>query len=250
MPLIKKRYYIMNGFVQFFVNLRDGRWGFGQIIEYFKSLNATVEANAHIAGILEKAYGFLESIAGFVPYVFLAVYLIECFFGKKLLGVHKFIACFIIGYGCGVTFLAPLLDKVVTIPAWVTGIVIAIVAAVFCKIIHVLALIVASGYGVYILAYSGTALTFVTQFTAGSWIISAIAGVVAVVLVLSFRKFAEIVGTAFAGAYFTVSAICDLTGFLTWSWVSETSGLIIFWIATGLIALLGFIVQWSTRRRY
>ena len=240
----------MNGLIQFFVNLRDGRWGFGQIIDFFKGLNASVEANAHIAGIMEKAYGVLESIATFAPFVFLAVYLIESFFGKKLLGLHKFIACFIIGYGCGVQFVSPLLDKVVSVPTWATGLVVAIVAAVFCKIIYVLALMAVSGYGVYILAYSGTTLTFATQFTAGNWVVCAVAGAVAIVLVLALRKIVEIVGTAFLGSYLAVSAICDITGFYNMSWITERSALIICWIATGLIALLGFIVQWSTRRRY
>lgn len=240
----------MNGFVQFFSNLRDARWGFGQIIEYFRGLNGAVKANEHIAGLLEKFYGALEVLGGFLPYVILAVYLIGCFFGKKVLNTCKFISCFIIGYGCGVAFVSPLLDKVVSIPSWISGLVIAIVAAVFFKIIYVLALIAVSGYGVYLLAYSGTALSFVTQFSQGSWIISAIAAVVAVVLVLSLRKFVEMIGTAFAGSYLAVASIGALTGFTNWEWVGPTAGLIVFWIATGLIALLGFIVQWSTRKRY
>ncbi len=240
----------MNGFVQFFTNLRDGRWSFGQIIDYFKELNATVEANAHVAGILDKAYGFIASFAGIFPYILLGIFLIEAFFGKKLLGFHKFISGFIMGYGCGVAFVAPLLDKVVEIPAWITGIVIAIVAAVLCKITYVLALIVASGYGVYLIAYSGTSLTFVTQFTEGSFVASLVAGAVVAILVLVLRKYVEMIGTAFLGSYLAVSAIMDMTGFMSWSWVSATSGAIIFWVATGLIALLGFIVQWNTRRRY
>lgn len=240
----------MNGFVQFFTSLRDGRWSFGQIIDYFKELNATVEANAHVASILDRVYGFIASFAGIFPYILLGIFLIEAFFGKKLLGIHKFISGFIIGYGCGVAFVSPLLDKVVSVPAWITGIVIAIVAAVLCKITYVLALIAASGYGVYLLAYSGTSLTFVTQFTEGNFVASLVAGAVAAVLVLMLRRLVEMLGTAFLGAYLSVKAICEITGFLTWSWISVTSGLIIFWIATGLIALLGFIVQWSTRRRY
>ncbi len=240
----------MNAFLQFFVNLKDAKWGFGRIIEYFKGLNSAVSANEHIAMLIDKVVAAVENISMIFPYIVIAVFLIECLFGKKLLNLQKFLASFIFGYAIGVHYLTPLVHKVFDIKAWIVGLVIGIVAAVLCKIVYILAVMIVSGYGVYVLFYSGTVLTALTSYTAGKWVPSLVVGAVAIVIVLLLLRYIEMLGTAFLGAWVVVKFLNLAISFTDWSWLAGTAGVIVYWVIIGIIALLGLIVQFRTRRRY
>lgn len=213
----------------------DAAYSFGEIGDFFKSLL--------LEGDIRTYY---EKVIGFIPayylYVLLAFAVLTAFFGKKLLGPQKFLACFVLGFAAGETYIAPLItDLGLSIPAWISGIVIGLVAALLCKFIYWIAIILAAGYSVYFVLYTGVLFTLPEP----KQIISAVAALVAVILAFVFRKFFERLGTAFLGGY--LSAVLLMKAFDLSFLPLDAS--ITKWIIVGVIALLGFLVQTATRSK-
>lgn len=240
----------MSAILQFFVNLKDARWGIKAILDFFKGIFNAVKANADITALWEKGINAISPALAYLPYILLALCLIEAFFGKRLLNFQKFLACFIIGFACGVHYLAPFVDKVFVMPSWITGLVVGLVAAVFCKVIYGIAVFLAAGYGTYVVAYSGSILPSVTNYTKGSLVFSLIAAAVAIVLVFVLLKVLEMVGTSFLGSWGAVKCINTAIGFMNWSWLAGKTGVIVYWSVIGVLTLITFLVQWKTRRRF
>ena len=240
----------MNAFVDFFVNLKDAKWGLTAIIDYIKGVFEAVKSNADISSLWEKGLSALDVIAPYFVYILLALCLVEAFFGKKLLTLQKFLAFFVIGFACGVNYLSPLVDKVFIIPSWITGIVVGIVAAVLCKILYIVVVAVVAGYGTYLVCVTGDLVPAVTNFTKSNWLYSLIAAAVVLLLVFLLLKYLEMLGTAFLGGWGAVICLNTAINFMQWSWLGGTVGVIVFWALTGIVTLIGLSVQWKTRRRF
>lgn len=240
----------MGAVVQFFVNLKDARWGVLAIIDFFKGIFGAIKADPDIASLWEKGLNALSSISAYFVYILLALCLVEAFFGKRLLNLQKFLACFIVGFACGVHYLSPFVDKVFVMPSWITGLVVGLVCAVFCKIIYIIAVALAAGYGTYVVAFSGSILPSISKFTKGNLIFSLIAAAVVLVLVFLLLKILEMLGTSFFGAWGAVKCLNTAICFMNWSWLAGKTGVIVYWSAIGVIALLTFLVQWKTRKRF
>ena len=240
----------MNAVLQFFVNLKDARWGVMAIVDFFKGIFGAIKADADIAALWEKGLTALSSIHAYFAYIFLALCLVEAFFGKRLLNLQKFLACFIVGFACGVHYLSPFVDKVFVMPSWITGLVVGLVCAVFCKVIYVIAVALAAGYGTYVVAFSGSILPAVTKFTKGNIIFSLVASAVVLLLVFLLLKVLEMLGTSFLGSWGAVKCINTAISFMNWSWLAGKTGVIVYWAVIGVLTLITFLVQWKTRKRF
>ena len=125
-----------------------------------------------------------------------------------------------------------------------------LVAAVFCKVIYVIAVALAAGYGTYVVAFSGSILPALTKFTKGSLLFSLIAAAVALLLVFLLLKVLEMLGTSFLGSWGAVKCINIAIGFMNWSWLAGKTGVIVYWSVIGVLTLITFLVQWKTRKRF
>lgn len=219
----------------FFQKVAEAAYSFQDIGDFFKGLL--------LEGDIRTYY---EQVIGFIPayylYVLLAFSVLMAFFGKKLLGVQKFLACFALGFAAGEMYIAPLItDFGIAIPAWISGVVIGLIAALLCKFIYWLAVVLAAGYSLYFLLYTDMLFALPEP----KQIIAAVAALVAVILVLVFLKFFERLGTAVLGGYLSAVLLMKAVDFSFLPFdVSITK-----WVLLGVIALLGFIVQTATRSR-
>ncbi len=228
--------------------LINAEYDFKAIGEWFKSVYETISTNADISGL----WASFTSILNMLPLIatgaiFLVLSLVEVFFGKKLLGIQKFLLCFAVGYTASVAYLAPLLPEGFTIPSWIIGVVVGAVAALLFKLIYFLAYIVAAGYSVYIICMGGFYLPeAVAPMVKGNMVIALAAGAVAIVLALIFKKLIEMAGTAALGGWFVWLSLIKLFAGLNIQLLDE--GLIKI-IVIAVVALLGAIVQIKTRKR-
>ena len=230
----------------FFESVINAEFDFAAIGEWFAGLWASFFASPFYMEIETLVEDLLSSAGIIVTAVLLVLSLIQVFAGKKLLGFQKFVAFLTMGFVCGVVFLAPVVDGALpdVIPAWATGLVVGVIAALLCKPLYFLTYVCAAAYSVYYICYAG----MITEFTQENMIISLVAAVVAVVLVLVLRKWVEMLGTALLGAWCTYLCVDTLLGGFENMLGDSTE--IVMWIAIGVIALIGFIVQVKTRRRY
>lgn len=234
---------------QFFTDVIEARFDFAAIGEYVKNTIETLKANTAISSLWEAGLSAIASILPYLAVVFVALSLIETFFGKKLLTIQKVLGSFVVGFVLGVQYVSPIVDKVLVIQPWITGLVVGAVALILYKLIYIVAVIACAGYPVYFICYTAAYLPEVTGYTKGNMMYSGIAAAVAIVIVLLLLKYVEILGTAVLGAYFTTLCIKTMYDFTALEFLKGYESLS-FYVVFGFIALLGFIFQFKTRRRY
>ena len=185
-----------------------------------------------------------------LPYIFILLSLIIAFFGKKLLGILKFLGLFLTGFIFGAYFITPLFDDLINVPSWVWGLVIGIVAAVLYRFVYYLVYGVSLVYIVYVLCYTGFTFSAPADHSTSRAVIClGIALVVALILYILMR-YVEMMGTATLGAYlvyFTIDSM--LFDFDSLEFLGATPWVAPF-IITFVIALPAFMVQFKTRKRY
>lgn len=223
--------------LEFFQKVAQAAYSFQDIGDFFKKMLLEGDIRTYY----EKAIGFIPD---YYIYVLLAFSVLMAFFGKKLLGPQKFIAFLAVGFGAGEVYVAPLLVNILpSLPAWVSGLVIGLIAALLCKFLYWIAVAVAAGYSVFMVLYTDMFFALPEP----KQIIAAVAALVAIILVFIFLKFFERLGTAFLGGYLSTVLLMKAVDF---SFIPLDLA-ITKWILVGVIALLGFLVQIATRsRRY
>jgi hypothetical protein len=167
-----------------------------------------------------------------------------------MLGVLKFLACFVVGFALGTHLLPPLLPIEIQLPPWIIGVVVGLIAAVLYRFIYIILYVGIAGYGMYVLAFYGFFLQPNAVYSNTRAIASLIAAAVAVIIALIFRKYFEMIGTAVLGSWVaTLLFASQIYNFTAWPLFSGMERLAIF-IPTALLAALGTVVQIKTRRRY
>ena len=239
----------MGTFMDFINSLVTGKFDFAALGEFFRVTGENIKANADLMGLWETVLSATASFAFVIPIIGIAFGLIELIFGKKLVPVQRFLFCAVCGFFAGILYISPLINSMFPLPYYISGIVIAIVAAVLCKFIYFILLALAAGYSVYIVSINGL-IPMLGDFTRGNWLIGLIAVAVAIILVFALRKYVEMLGTSVLGAfinsrivatsYFDYRALEFLGGF---GWLAEL-------VVVAVIALIGFIIQIKTRKRY
>ena len=233
----------------FFASIANGSFNFYAIGDFFNGYIAKFQASAELMNMWNGIVGFLGKLGAAMPIVLLALCAVEIFLGKKLIQLQRFLLCVAVGYSVGVLMISPLINQAFLLPNYITGIVIAIVAAVLSKYIYFVALALASGYSVFLIFYTNACVPFPLP-TVGNMVISIIIAVAAVVLVFLLRKYVEMAGTAILGGFLATRVVIfnyfdyRTLGFLVGrEWIAEL-------VLVGLLGIAGFIVQYKTRARY
>ena len=123
----------------------------------------------------------------------MASMLLMAFFGKKLLPLIKFVSFFAVGFGLGVRFIHPLLADIITLEAWISGLVGGILAAIIYRFLYVVFFAGAVFFGAYAGCYAGLSETLAGFEDNKAFIFMAVAAV-AVILAFILRKFVETLG--------------------------------------------------------
>ncbi len=235
---------MFSNFSEFMKCVVEARFDFGYIWQRLVELFNSVTQNSEITSIWDKITGFIAPYMTFVLAGCMVLGIVICLFGKKISGILKFTTFFVLGYSLGVHFLEPIIPEEVWIPVWVVGLVIAIIAAVAYKFLFVGVYSVAVLYSIYRLCYFGFFLDEAPVFSTGKSVTSLAVAAVVLILSLILFRFVEMLLTASLGSLILTSAFSALVFDLgAKSWVVE---LVVF----AVIALLGFLFQVRTRRRY
>ena len=237
-------------FGEFFAALKEARFGFGAFWQWVTDLYYSMTANPDIAKVWDGLMNLIQPIYAAVPYILILLSLIVAFFGKKVMPVLKFVFFFVIGFALGVHFITPLLGRVVTVPGWVCGLVIAVVSAVVYRFLYMASYAIACLYSVYILFYSGFYISPVIEHTTARALFCLGIAAVAVILAFMLRKYLEMLGTAMLGGYL-VAVI--FRGFIfdyrQLSFLAATPKVGAFLIAF-LIGIPAALFQYKKRRKY
>ena len=234
-----------------FDGLINAEYDFAALGDQIKVLWEKITTDGGVMAIWDKVTSFLAQVPAMaVTGVLLVLSLIQVFAGKRLLGLQKFLLFFAVGFACGAAFLAPLIPEMIKIDAWIVGLVVGLLAAILSGLLYSLVYIIAAGYSVYLICMGGYYLPeTITGFTKGNMMISLVAGAVAIVLALIFAKLIEIVGTSALGGWCAALCVIELLA-QAGTALDEGTAAIVTYIVLGVLALIGTIVQFKTRKRY
>ncbi len=240
---------MFSNFSEFFTCLKEAKFTFAVIKDALVSLFHSVTSNPDVAGVWDAVREFLAPIAFIAAVIGVCASVLIAFFGKKIIGILKFLASFVLGFALGTHFLVPLLVEI-DMPAWIIGLVVGLVAGVLYRFVYIILYVGIAGYGMYILAFYGFFLQPEAVYTPTRAVVSLIAAAVAIIIVLLFRKYLEMIGTAVLGSWLATLIFSKfIYDFTAWSLFSGMERLAII-IPTALLAALGTVVQIKTRRRY
>ena len=241
---------MVTSFSDFINHLIGARFSFTFVWELLVDLYNSILANENVISVWNTVTSFVSQFAWVLPYILMASGLIIAFFGKKMSGFLKFIGFFAVGFALGIHFLVPILPPEVPIPNWVIGIVTALVTAVLSKFLFVASCSVSLLYSVYRLCYHGFFLDHEPEFSSGKAVTALAIAVIILIITLVLFKFVEMAMFSALGAWmatlgfgFAFVDLGSLPKLGANSWILEVS-------VMGVIALIGFIFQVKTRRRY
>lgn len=233
----------------FFASIADGSFNFYAIGDFFNGYIARFQASEELMNMWNGLVGFLSKLGAALPIVLFALCAVEIFLGKKLIQIQRFLVCIAAGYCVGVLTISPLINQAFLLPNYISGIVIAIVAAVLSKYIYFVALALAAGYSVFLICFTNACVPFALP-TAGNMVVSIIVAAVIVFLMFLLLKYVEMAGTAILGGYLATRVVIasyydyrTLSFLVGREWIAEL-------VLVGLLAIFGFIVQYKTRARY
>ena len=241
---------MFSSFSEFFVCVREAKFTFGVIWDYIVSFYYALTENPSISAVWNGIMDVFHPVSIIFMLVVVAVCLAVAFFGRKIMPILKFLSFFVLGFVFGTHLLAPLLPPEVSIPDWIIGIVLALIAAVLSRFLYVILYVTAVGYSAYVLIYYGFYLQLDAMYSGSRVAAGIIAAVIAIVLALLFRKYIEMAGTAALGAFCAVWVFRNYVyDFTTWQ-LFGGNVLVAVLVTTILVGLLGLFVQFKTRRRY
>ena len=228
----------------FFNSLINAEYGFDVIYQAIVDLLLDISSNADVLAWWGGTWEVLSFLGIWIPISLGVIFLIVTLFGKKIFSLLRFTAFFISGFVAGVYWLSPLVLPVIpTLPTWVIGVVGGIVSGVLSKLLYILFYAIVSGYSVYLFFCGGMIVPL-----AGNYVVALIAAVAAIVFAFIFRKYIEMAGTSMLGGFGVATVIRHFYDFTAWEpFVGrEWLGMLIL---TVVVAILGFIVQYTTRER-
>jgi len=241
---------MITNFSDFIEHLIGARFSFKFLWDWLVTVYDWMVSNPEMQSIWSTVNDFISPIVTFLPYILIIAGFLVAFFGKKMGGLVKFLGFFFIGFVIGVQFLAPVIPPEVPIAPWIVGIVVAVVAAVMSKFLFVAVFSVLVLYSVYRVCYHGFFLDHQVEFSSGKALTALAVAAIILILALILFKFVEMLMFSLFGAWMVTSGfalgIIDLGNVPNLgsnSWILEVS-------VIGVIAILGFIVQVKTRRRY
>ena len=233
----------------FFASVVHAEFTFDVIGEFFRSTFGAMAQSSSVSYIWNGITSAISEFAFIIPLALIVLAILEVLCGKRILTVQKFLFCVLVGYCVGATYISPLINQIFALPDYISGIVVAIVAAVLCKFIYVVFYVIAAGYVGYLLSFSGIYIQFLESVTKGNYFIAIVVAAVFIVLALLLRKYFEMLGTSLLGGYFLSKAIIMFYDYRALEFLGEF-GWVAELVLILVLGLFGFIFQYKTRVRY
>ena len=241
---------LFQGLIDFFTAVKEAAFGFEAFSEFAVTLYYSITENPDMQSVWSALMGILNPIIAVVPYILIVLMALVSFFGKKIIGIIKFIAFFIVGFALGLYYVTPLISSVISFSGVICGLIIGILAAVLYRFLYIVLYTVSITYSVYILCYKSFVPDALETYALDKSLVALLIAVLVLVLAFIFKKYVEMLGTSLLGGYMIAiivkNLIFDYTalGFLgALAWIAPIVIMLV-------VAIPGFIVQVKTRRRY
>ncbi len=223
-------------------------------VNKFIDLIKSVVRDPALAPFGDKLYAFLAANRALIPYAILIACLVVGLFGKRWFGFFRTLGFAGAGFVLGIHTVAPLFaDRIPGFPSLILAIGLAVVCAVLSKAIYNGVYVFGIGFFVWDAFFNGHLVNSVAALekVKGNMLVSIIIAVVVVVIALLLKKFVEMLATSILsgmGIAYVGRAVFNYTKLLPAT--APISVPVLMLIVGAVIALIFFVVQFSTRERY
>lgn len=187
------------------------------------------------------------------PFAALLVGAIFLFYGRKWIGLIKFLSFGAIGFIAGLV-VSPMLEGMLPFlvgKAWITGALCALILAVLNKLVFGLLYFGGPAAAAFAVCYLPNIIPVENLPTVGNIPMCAGVAAVAALIMLAIRKDFERIATAIGGATLINMGVRKLYDYLTL--IPEAYSKYATYVDVGVVALLavlGYVYQYRRRRRY
>ena len=240
----------MANITEFLNGVKEARFNFDVIWTWITSVFKAITENPDIRGVWNGIMTLVAPIYTSFIVTLIILCLLSAFFGRKLIGVIKFVVFFALGFALATHFIAPLVPTQIHIAPWIIGFVVALIVAVLSRFLYTLFYFLFFSYGTYATVFFLLLLNPAEVYTDTKAIVCLFVSVAVTILAFVFRKYVEMAVTAVFGAWAAVVLFTvNIHNFTSWHLFGGDAGVAIF-VVTALVAALGLTVQIVTRRRY
>lgn len=225
-------------------DITSGNISVDSLTEWTNSVYDMVSSNSVVLTAWNKLVASSAFISTNLSIILLIGALVIAFYGQKFSEAIKFVSVYVVTFCLSACYISPPLNILANLPEWVIPVVVATLCTAFGDyLFKVLALFLAT-YPAYFLIMNPF---WPIPYVGGNQAVAIAAGAVSLIVYFIFRRHLSRMGYALVGGFLTALAIrrfYDYTTFL------PTLGKWLVLVVTIAVAIVGYIHQHKTRRRF
>lgn len=225
-------------------DIASGNVSFISLTEWTNSIYDTISSNSIV---LSAWNGFISSspfISANLSIIFLVGALLVAFYGQKFASVIKFVSVFTVSFCLSACYVSVPLSILADLPEWVAPLTIAVLCTAFGDYLFKVLAIAAAALPAYVLIMNPF---YPIPFIGGNQVVAVLAAIVSLIVCFIYRRYLGRAGYALLGGFLTAQAIRNFYDYTTFL---PTLGKWLPYVVAIAIAIVGYIHQHKTRRRF
>lgn len=225
-------------------NIASGNINFESLTGWTDSIYEMVSSNSIVLSAWNNFVASNQFIRANLSIIFLVISLLVAFYGQKLTNVIKFVTVFTVSFCLAACYISRPLEILADLPEWVAPLIVAILVTAFGDWLFNLLAGAAAALPAYVLIMNPF---YPIPFIGGNQVVAALAAIVSLIVCFVYRKYLGRAGYALLGGFLTAQAIRNFYDYTTFL---PTLGKWLPYVVAIAIAIVGYIHQHKTRRRF
>ena len=225
-------------------DIASGNVSFESLTGWTDSIYEMVSSNSVVLTAWNNLVSSSPFISANLSIIFLVASLLVAFYGQKFSEVIKFVLVFSVSFCLAACYVSVPLSILAGIPEWVAPLVIAILCTAFGDWLFKLLAIAAAVLPVYVLIMNPF---YPIPVIGGNQVIAVVAAIISLIVCFTYRRYVSRAGYALFGGFLAAQAIREFYDYTTFL---PTLGKWLPYVVAIAIAIIGYIHQHKTRRRF
>ena len=225
-------------------NIASGNVNFESLTGWTDSIYDMVSSNSIVLTAWNNFVASSPFISTNISLILLAGALLVAFYGQKFASAIKFIMVYTVSFCLAACYISVPLAILADLPEWVAPLIVATLVTAFGDWLFNLLAGAAAALPVYILIMNPF---YPIPFIGGNQVVAVLAAIVSLIVCYVYRRYLGRAGYALLGGFLTAQAIRNFYDYTTFL---PTLGKFLPYVVAIAIAIVGYIHQHKTRRRF
>ena len=225
-------------------NIASGNVNFESLTGWTDSIYDMVSSNSIVLTAWNNFVASSPFISTNISLILLAGALLVAFYGQKFASAIKFIMVYTVSFCLAACYISVPLAILADLPEWVAPLIVATLVTAFGDWLFNLLAGAAAALPVYVLIMNPF---YPIPFIGGNQVVAVLAAIVSLIVCYVYRRYLGRAGYALLGGFLTAQAIRNFYDYTTFL---PTLGKFLPYVVAIAIAIVGYIHQHKTRRRF